>query len=63
MKRLFGDNWSLRFSVRGFGCAPFLYADRRTYEQREPGKDNWHYRRRRSDLFLAHGKHLSLFFS
>jgi hypothetical protein len=19
--------WSLRFSVRGFGCAPFLYAD------------------------------------
>ena len=27
MKRLFGDNWSLRFSVRGFGCAPFLYAD------------------------------------
>ena len=27
MKGLFGDNWSLRFSVRGFGCAPFLYAD------------------------------------
>ena len=27
MKRLFGDNWSSRFSVRGFGCAPFLYDD------------------------------------
>jgi len=22
---LFGDNWSLRFSVRSFGCALFLY--------------------------------------
>ena len=30
---LFGDNRSLRFSVRSFGYAPFLYADRGIYEQ------------------------------
>ena len=27
MKRLFGDNWSRRFSVRGFGCALFLLSN------------------------------------
>ena len=40
------NNRGLRFSVRGFGCAPFLYGDGRNYEQEHTKKGNRRYRHR-----------------
>lgn len=34
---LFGDNWSLRFSGRGFGCAPFSMEEHIKIQLRRTG--------------------------